>query len=127
MSRDEGLALVAAYQNVLPPDKAQFLRWAEIDEREFDACIDRFRDPAIWRKGAAGNWMLTDSVLNHADAPGIAAAVLERREAACKFRVTGSKAPNADETRPVLMARGHVDGHPVPRMANDVVDAPSPP
>ena len=37
-------------------------------------------------------------------------ARLERRENSCEFRVTGSKDPDADETRPVLMARGHVDG-----------------
>jgi len=113
MTREEGLMMVARYQNVAPPDKGAFLAWAGIGEAEFDACIDRFRDPAIWHKDASGQWMLRDSVLNHASGPAVEAARLERREPTCEFRVTGSKNPNADETRPVLMARGHVDAHPV--------------
>jgi N-acetyl sugar amidotransferase len=118
MSRDEGLAMVAAYQDAVPPDKPTFLAWAGLNTDDFDACIDRFRDPAIWRKDAAGQWSLLDSVLNHADEAGVAAGRLERRESACDFRVTASKAPDADETRAVLMARGHVDRHPVRRMGD---------
>jgi hypothetical protein len=113
MSREEGIALVAAYQDLEAPDKAAFLAWAGISEGEFVACVDRCRDPAIWGKDANGNWQLLDSIANHADEPGVDAARLERREPSCEFRLTGSKDPDADEARPVLMARGHVDAHPV--------------
>ena len=113
MSREDGIAMVAAHQNREAPDKPAFLAWAGISEADFESCVDRFRDSAIWRKDADGTWQLLDSIANHSGEPGVDAARLERREAICEFRLTGSKDPDADETRPVLMARGHVDAYPV--------------
>jgi N-acetyl sugar amidotransferase len=112
MSREEGVAFMAQYQDVPPPDKAAFLSWSGVSEAEFDASIDRLRDPTIWSRDGSGQWVLTDDVTRHARRTRLEPDRLERREDRCEFRVTENKDPAADKSRPVLMARGHVDGHP---------------
>lgn len=112
MSRAEGIELARRYQDIQPADKEKFLRWIGMGETEFDACLDRFRDPRIWRRSSDGGWDLLDSVARHADDPGVSEEVLTRIEDHCEFIVTPSKDPAADETRYALIKRGYVDAHP---------------
>ena len=111
MTREEGIGYVQRYNEVVPSDKKMFLEWAGMDESEFDACIDRHRDPMIWEKVAGREWQLKDCVTNHAEDADVDKASLPKVEG-CRFIVTPSKDPSSDEERYVLMARGYVDSRP---------------
>ena len=110
MTREEGIAMVKRYRDVVPRDKARYLKWISMDESEFDSSIDRHRDPRVWEKTDEG-WRLRDSVDNHASDRAVEQARLERLDD-CRFAVTPSKDPSVDEDRYVLMARGYVPAHP---------------
>ena len=118
MTREQGIDLVRTYCDIAPNDKQAFLAWVEMSEETFDSHIDRFRDPAIWER-VGGIWRLRDSVLLHAQDEGVEAARLSLRETQCSFALTPSRAPDVDESRYVLMARGHVDGVPVRKFEAD--------
>ncbi|MBO6783440.1 MAG: N-acetyl sugar amidotransferase [Alphaproteobacteria bacterium] len=112
MTREQGIEMVARYQDVAPPDKDAFLEWVGLSGSDFDAAIDRFRDPRIWENDH-GSWTLRDSVLNHRDDPGVDAARLPQAEPWQDFPETPSKDPDAAEQEYVLMARGYSDNHRV--------------
>ena len=107
MTRGDAIAAVNKYQDIDSLDRKRFLGWIEIDDGTFDACIDRFRDPRIWVREASGQWVLTDSLANHANDLGIKAVALEKTED-CQFRVTPNKDPEADESEYKLLAKGMV-------------------
>lgn len=49
MSREEGVRMVQRYDHVKPNrDLERWLRYVGMDETEFDAIADRFRDPRVW-------------------------------------------------------------------------------
>lgn len=108
LTREEGIALVGRYQNVLPQDLPLFLEWLQVSEAEFWEQIDRYRDSRIWRQDDSGRWQLADSVLNHGDDEGVDAVRLDKKEN-CEFVLTSAKDPKAAEDRYVLIGRGWVD------------------
>ncbi len=108
MTREDGIAMVKRYRDVVPTDQQKHLDWIGMETAEFQAAIDRFRDPAIWRR-AGGRWTPLDSVINHAADRGVDQARLRTVED-CRFRITPSKDPGADEGRYKLLAKGFVDG-----------------
>lgn len=112
MTREQGIDMVAKYQDTPPADKQTFLDWVGLNAREFDGEIDRFRDPRIWEQ-AAGGWQLRDSILNHREDSGVDAARLPIKEDWSEFPVTDTKDPDADESAYVLMARGYSNDHRV--------------
>ncbi len=113
MTREDAIDMACRYAAVAPADKEKFLRWIEMPETEFDACIDRFRDPAIWHKDTDGAWRLKDSPIHHRGDDGVEAARLGLVED-CQFIVTPSKDPDADEGAYKLMTKGFV-GAPMDR------------
>lgn len=113
MTREQGIDLVAQYQHVAPRDKAGLLSWLGLSDADFDAAVDRFRDPRIWER-RDGAWHLRDSILNHRNDPGVDAARLEPLETWRDFPVTASRDPMRNEEEYILMARGYVDGKPIP-------------
>ena len=116
MTREEGLEMVRQYADKEPTDKQAVLKWVGLTASEFDSAIDQFRDPAIWSHGENG-WALKDSVLEQGADPAIEAARLTPHEDWRDFPVTPSRAPAVNETEYVLMAKGFVEGHPVPAIA----------
>lgn len=74
MSREEGIRHVARMDHVRPSDLDIFLQAAGMEESELLAMVEPLRDPLIWHKNKAGVWHTTDSVANHVDDPGVAAA-----------------------------------------------------
>ena len=76
MTREQGVELVKQYDAVVPQGLKTFLVWAGMSEEEFYSCVNRFRDPAIWRRNADGSWETTDSVANHANDEGVDAVRL---------------------------------------------------
>lgn len=76
MTREEGIDLVAKFDHVRPSDMDIFLREANMTEAEFVDMIEHLRDPSIWSKDNHGEWHVNDSVVNHRNDPGVAAARL---------------------------------------------------
>lgn len=113
MSREQGIDMVARYANTLPRDRATLLDWLELSDDDFNATIDKFRDPKIWEQ-VGGEWRLRDSVLDHRGDPNVDAARLDPLEDWQYFPVTPTRDPKADEEAYVLIARGYIDGQPVP-------------
>ena len=107
MSRELGIELALAHRDVAPPDRQTFLDWVGLGAAEFEREVDRFRDPAIWER-ADGAWRLKDCIENHRDDPGVKTARLAPLESWHDFPLTLSKDPNADETQPVLLAKGYM-------------------
>lgn len=110
LSREEGIALVRRYQ-ALPPNTENveiFLKWLEMDAKDFWKFIARKRDPSIWRKVDEKNWQLLDSVENHIHDHGIDEVRLAKEEE-CDFKLTPLRDPHAKEDKYVLIGRGYVD------------------
>jgi N-acetyl sugar amidotransferase len=107
MTREEGLAMVRKYSEIVPPDIKYFLDWIEMDEAELLAHVNDRRDAAIWQKESDGSWKLLDSVLNHANESGIDEVRLPRLED-CVYRLTPTAEPSPEDAY-LLMGRGYID------------------
>ena len=66
LNREEGMALVEKYSKVQPADESLFLEWLGISSDELFEYINAFRDPRIWNKLDSGEWVIDDSICNHA-------------------------------------------------------------
>lgn len=108
MTREEGIAHVENYTEQRPSDLPLFLEWAELTEKEFNQCVDDRRDPRIWGKSSNGEWMLNDSVRNHAYDEGIEAARIPKIEE-CQFLNTPTAEPETRDHEYLLMGRGYID------------------
>jgi len=111
LSREEGLDLAAAHQDVAPRDLDALLAFNGISKAEFEAAIDARRDPAVWARTGDGSYSLKASVLNDRDNPRATAARLPRREDGA-FRPATSSA-DEEAFAYTLMERGWLDerGH----------------
>jgi len=108
MTREEGIELVRQYQDIVPNDFSNFLDWVGISEKEFYSCVNRHRDPRIWKKSSSGKFILRDSVVLHADDSGVNQVRLDKA-GDCFFRVTPSRDPFDKEDEYLLMGRGYID------------------
>ncbi len=108
MTREEGIEMVRRYQGRFPQDLALFLEWAGLTERELFDCVEAKRDQRIWERDNDGRWHLKDSIVNHANDPGVEEVRLEKIQG-CEYIVTPSREPEAVEDRYVVVARGYVD------------------
>lgn len=107
LTREEGIDLVARYQNIVPDDLPALMSWLGTSAADFYAHIARFRDPRAWRRRINGDWDLLDSVIHHRGDAGVDNVRLSRKEP-CEFRVTPSRDPAANEKEYVLLHKGHV-------------------
>ena len=58
MTRDEAIEMVERYDHVKPrKDLERWLEYVGMDEDEFDAIADTFRDPRVWTKDDRGEWV----------------------------------------------------------------------
>jgi N-acetyl sugar amidotransferase len=71
MTREEGIAMVTAYDPVRPKDLDVYLRFVGMSEEEFVGMLDPLRDPQIWERGAEGQWQSKDHIGNHLRDPGV--------------------------------------------------------
>jgi N-acetyl sugar amidotransferase len=71
MSREEGIDLVEKYDHNRPADLYYMLDFLDLTEQEFVDAIEPMRDRDIWEQDENGEWVLTDSVGNHKDDPGV--------------------------------------------------------
>ena len=105
MTRREGIEMVRKYSEVVPDDIEIFLDWLGMNRDEFMKLVWDRRDPRIWEK-SGHEWVLRDSVINHADDPGVDDVALELKED-CEFQLTGSQEPESLDTRYTLMGRSY--------------------
>lgn len=108
LTREEGIDLVARYENVIPDDLSKLTQWLDISAADFYLQVNRHRDPRIWERRINGDWELRDSVSNHRHDAGIDGVRLDRAES-CEFRITPSRDPSANEREYVLLHRGYVN------------------
>ena len=71
MTREEGIEMVSKFDPVRPSDLDIFLKFVGMSEKEFLDAIEHMRDPRIWEKNANGEWVVKDSVANHANDPDV--------------------------------------------------------
>ncbi len=109
MTREEGIALVQKYQDVVPRDTRLFTDWVGMSESELLRHIDNFRNPEIWGRDEKGHWQLEDSVINHVDDKEVEAARLLLKENRCDFIPDSSRTDKEPEDRYILIGRGWVD------------------
>lgn len=109
MTREQGIAHVAAYTERKPTDLPLLLDWLEMTEPEFMSHVGNRRDPRIWRQDGRGEWTLRDSVTNHGGDAGVDAVRLPLRETECTFRLTASGEPHTPDDEYLLMGRGYID------------------
>ena len=108
MTREEGIAHVREYTERKPADLPLFLDWVGMTEQEFFACVENRRNERIWNRAASGEWVLQDSVINHADDEGVDAVRLEKTEE-CHYRITPTAEPQTPDNEYLLMGRGYID------------------
>ena len=109
LTREEGIDLVASYQDIIPNDLDKLLNWLSISTSEFYDSINHFRDPSIWHKPINGDWILKDSIINHYDDTGINTVRLSKK-ANNNFKITNSKVKDQVDDSYVLLHKGFV--HP---------------
>lgn len=108
MTRKQGMELVQNYHEKKPADTQLFLDWLGMDEDEFWEHIDNFRDPEIWEHNM-GNWTLKDSILHHADEPGVEDMALPLIDQPnVDFIDTGLKETTNRDNKYTLIGRGWV-------------------
>ena len=109
LTREEGIDLVARYQDLRPhPQRLRlFLDWIGMDEPQLMRLVDEHRDPNVWRRDDDGHFVLRDSVLHHRDDEGVNDVRLGSA-GPCDFQITPSKAP-VDDDYYVLIGKGWVD------------------
>ncbi len=62
ITREEGISLVKKYDSEFPKKYLkEFLKYIDIDEKEFFEIVDRFRSPHIWEKNN-GDWKLKKEI-----------------------------------------------------------------
>jgi N-acetyl sugar amidotransferase len=71
MSREDGQALVRAYDHVRPRTLDTYLEFLGMSEAEFEDCLAGMRDPDIWERDAGGQWRVRDSVVNQTGGPEV--------------------------------------------------------
>lgn len=76
ISKSEGLNLIKEYLPVKPKALTAFLAWLNMDEEEFMAIIDKFRDPRAWNKDSKGEWECFGSILTANIEFGIASELM---------------------------------------------------
>ena len=108
MTREEGIAHVAAYTERQPGDLSLFLDWVEMSEQEFFNCVENRRDEQIWQRSGSGEWILRDSVMLHQEDAGVDAVRLAKTEE-CSYRITSSAEPETPDDEYLLMGRGYID------------------
>ena len=107
LTREQGIAQVAAHEARHPSDLQLFLEWLGMGEDEFHRAIDQQRDPHIWEKQET-SWNLRDSILRHRNYDGVDAVRLEQR-GSCNFRITPNCEPDVADENYILVGRGWVD------------------
>ena len=75
LSRDEGLALVKAFQDAPTRHLGKFLEWLGIDETGLGFIINEHRNPKVWDETHPGRWVRREEPL----APDIDLSVVESR------------------------------------------------
>jgi N-acetyl sugar amidotransferase len=102
LSREKGLGVVRAYQQVVPGDLPLLLEWLDMSEADFFACIDAHRDPAAWEK-RDGVWVCRSELYAGGDTAGGVPP-------ACGYADDSSRCGAQAETGGyTLMGRGWVD------------------
>ncbi len=76
MTREEGIEMVRQYDHVRPSSLDFYLDFLGMTEAEFEAAVEKDRDPSIWEKDSCGKWTLKDSVVNHVNDELVEAARL---------------------------------------------------
>ena len=107
LTREQGIDLVARYQQQAPADLGLFLSWLGMSESELWSYVDAHRDSRAWEKGADG-WRLRDSIVARRNDPEVESERLELSET-CEFQVTPSKKPGLKDDRYILIGRGWAD------------------
>ena len=81
-----------------------------LTELGFYYFVNKFRDPLVWKWNESGEWMMLDSVLNHAKDAGVDSVCLEKLEA-CNFKLTALRKEEkrgAHSGKYVLIGKGYV-------------------
>ncbi len=109
MTREQGIALVEAFQNKEPETLQLFLDWMAMTKRGFYHFINLHRNPKIWEFNEQTNtWKLKDSILNHKNDSNIEQARLELTEQVCNFELT-KPVTTGQSKKYTLIGRGFED------------------
>lgn len=63
LTREHGLALVARYSQVEPPDVDLFCEWLGVDQRALQFIVDCHRNKQFWAETEPGRWAARNSVM----------------------------------------------------------------
>ena len=71
ISREEGIEMIRKYEYLQRPKNLDvFLKFAGINEKEFEDSIEHLRDPDVWEKNS-GKWTQKDWIGNHSHDEGV--------------------------------------------------------
>ena len=108
MTREEGIVEIQKYVNQKPSDLSLFLDWCSINENDFFDSVGNRRDPSIWNQSVSGEWVLSDSIINHYDDKGVDEVRLSKI-GDFNYRITPSADPKTPDDNYILMGRGYID------------------
>ena len=107
LTREEGIALVKAYQNREPKNIEQFLAWLGISHNAFAFLIDQHRNPAIWQRNESWQWELRYQNFEDIDPDKtLMEKVRLQKEANLEFILTENKRPGYTDDRYILIGKG---------------------
>lgn len=108
LTREEGISLVAKYQDRKPDDAARFANWLGLSVEEFFAILEHHRNLEVWQPDGEGQFKRRYNVVNHLTDLDVARAHLSKKENSV-FQLTPWRDSEAEEDRYVLIGKGWVD------------------
>lgn len=108
MTREEGVAMVEKYEYQEPKTLQLFLEWIGMTREGFYYLVNLHRDKRVWRQEESGEWIVLDSVTNHAKDGGVDDVRLDKKES-CEFVLTPSRSSTQDKNAYTLIGKGYVN------------------
>jgi hypothetical protein len=71
MTREQGIEMVKKYDANRPRTLDAYLDYLDLTEEQLMSFVEPMRDEEIWERDEQGNWVVKDSVANHADEKGV--------------------------------------------------------
>jgi len=106
MTREQGVMLVEKYSIIQPKNLNLFLNWIGMTENGFNYILDQHRNPKIWKRNDAWEWVMTENIMKSISNAGDEGFALEQHEQYIDFWITPKAKSTDREDGYILIGKG---------------------
>jgi hypothetical protein len=106
MTREQGVKLAEKYSIIQPKNLNLFLNWIGMTENGFNYILDQHRNPKIWNRNDAWEWVMTENIMKSISNAGDEGFALEQREQYIDFWITPKAKSTDREDGYILIGKG---------------------